>query len=134
MKEFADFLNAIEDPKQRQRTQEVLQFVNDTFPQLERRIAWNQPMFTDHGTFITAFSLAKQHLAVAPETVTLERFSERINQAGYSATAMLMRIRWNQEVDYTLLKDMVAFNIEDKKDHKAFWRVPTNPGKKGESK
>ncbi len=134
MKEFADFLNAIEDPKQRQRTQEVLQFVNDTFPQLERRIAWNQPMFTDHGTFIIAFSLAKQHLAVAPETVTLERFSERINQAGYSATAMLMRIRWNQEVDYTLLKDMVAFNIEDKKDHKAFWRVPTNPGKKGESK
>lgn len=130
MKEFAEYLNSIENPAHRARTEEVLRWVGDTFPQLERRIAWNQPTFTDHGTFIIAFSLAAKHMAVAPETVTLERYDSRIREAGYSYTKMLMRIRWDQEVDYALLKDMIAFNIEDKKDHKAYWRVPTNPGKK----
>lgn len=131
MTEFMEFLDAIDNPEHRARTQQVLQWVTDTFPQLGRRIAWGQPTFTDHGTFIMAFSLAKAHLAVAPETVTLERFSQRIEQAGYTYTKMLMRIKWDQPVDHDLLKDMIAFNIEDKKDHKGYWRVPTNPGKQG---
>ena len=124
MTEFANFLNAINDPGQRQRTEDVLQFVNDTFPQLERRIAWNQPMFTDHGTFIIAFSVARQHLAVAPETVALDHFDERIKQAGFKRTKMLLQMPWNKPIDYALLKDIISYNIQDKKDCASFWRKP----------
>ena len=31
-------------------------------------------MFTDHGTFIIGFSIAKHHLAVAPERVVIQHF------------------------------------------------------------
>ena len=80
---FADFLNQIADPAQRARTQEVLSWTARTYPQLERKIAWKQPMFTDHGTFIIGFSVAKHHLAVAPERAGIVHFSGQIMQAGY---------------------------------------------------
>lgn len=124
MQEFSQFLNSIDDPAKRARTEQVLRWVAESFPSLGRRIAWNQPIFTQEGTFIIAFSLAKQHLAVAPEAVTLKRFEQDIRQAGYTCTKMLLRIPWDREVDYRLLKDMIAFNMEDKKGHKAFWRAP----------
>lgn len=33
--------------------------ITETYPQLDTTVKWNQPMFTDHGTFIIAFSFAK---------------------------------------------------------------------------
>ncbi|GAB3801882.1 hypothetical protein GCM10028868_27210 [Virgibacillus kimchii] len=79
-------------------------------------------MFTDHITYIIGFSAAKQHLAVAPERVGIERFAGEINEAGYNHTKELIRIKWNNPVDYTLLEKMIAFNIEDKADYTTFWR------------
>lgn len=119
---FADFLNQIADPAQRARTQEVLSWTARTYPQLEHKIAWKQPMFTDHGTFIIGFSVAKHHLAVAPERAGIVHFSEQIMQAGYDHTQQLLRIRWELPVDYGLLSRMIAFNTADKKDCGTFWR------------
>lgn len=31
---------------------EVLDWVAEHYPELELRIAWNQPLFTHHGTYI----------------------------------------------------------------------------------
>ena len=124
METFEDFLSQIADPAQQARTREVLDWVADAFPQLGQRIAWNQPMFTDHGTFIIAFSVARQHLAVAPETVALDHFDERIKQAGLKRTKMLLQMPWNKPIDYALLKDIISYNIQDKKDCASFWRKP----------
>ncbi len=79
-------------------------------------------MFIDHGTYIIGFSLAKHHLAVAPEGVTISKFAEQISQAGYTHTKQLFRIGWEQPVDYHLLKEIIQFNIEDKADATKFWR------------
>jgi uncharacterized protein YdhG (YjbR/CyaY superfamily) len=122
METFAAFLEQIADPAQRARTYEVLSWTARTYPRLERKIAWKQPMFTDHGTFIIAFSVAKHHLAVAPERAGIEHFSQQIMQAGYDHTQQLLRIRWTLPVDYGLLGRMIAFNIADKKDCGTFWR------------
>lgn len=119
---FDAFLDRIADTAQRARTQEVLSWTARTYPQLERKIAWKQPMFTEHGTFIIAFSIAKHHLAVAPERAGIVHFSEQIMQAGYDHTQQLLRIRWERAVDYDLLGRMIAFNIADKKDCTTFWR------------
>ncbi|XID96072.1 iron chaperone [Paenibacillaceae bacterium WGS1546] len=86
------------------------------------QVAWNQPMFTDHSTFIIGFSAAKPHLAVAPERAGISRFSEDIAQAGYDHTKELVRIRWDRPVDYSLLEKMIEFNIMDKADCSTFWR------------
>ncbi|MDF2511110.1 MAG: hypothetical protein K0S04_976 [Herbinix sp.] len=122
MEAFAEYLASIENPQHRARLEEVLSWIGEKYPTLETKIAWNQPMFTDHGTFIIGFSISKQHMAVAPEGVVIERFADEIAQAGYDATKGLIRIKWEKPVDYSLLEKMIEFNIQDKAEYTAFWR------------
>lgn len=122
MDTFAEYLSHIEDPRQRRRTEDVLAWVLQQFPKLVPRIAWSQPVFTDHGTYIIGFSVARKHLAVAPERVALDHFSEEIKKSGYGMSKELMRIPWDNPVDYELLKKMIAFNLTDKAEVKTFWR------------
>lgn len=117
-----EYLDIIEDLDHRAKLEEVLEWVKREFPQVEEKIAWNQPMFSDHGTFIIGFSTSKKHLLVAPEKVVIEYFSDRIKEVGYTHTKMLLQIRWEQEVNYELLRDLIRFNIEDKKECTSFWR------------
>ena len=65
IKTLDQFLAAIPDDN-RERMVEVLVWVGLTYPELELRIAWNQPMFTHHGTYIIEFSAASKHMAMAP--------------------------------------------------------------------
>ncbi|NHZ33458.1 iron chaperone [Massilia rubra] len=128
MNVFSDYLAQMDEPSQRARTSEVLDWVGQTFPALERRIAWNQPMFTDHGTFIVGFSTARHHLAVAPEAAAIAHFSGQIKQAGYQHTKLLIRIPWRADVDFSLLGKIIGFNIADKADCATFWRKQAKPG------
>lgn len=122
MDDFKDYLARIENPDHRARTKEVLDWVGGTFPQLRPKITWNQPMFTDHGTFIIGFSVSKTHLAAAPEREGILRFSRDIAHSGYDHSQQLFRIKWGQWVDYALLRKIIAFNIEEKAACKTFWR------------
>lgn len=122
MEAFAEYLEGIDHPEHRARMEEVLSWTAETFPNLTAKIAWNQPMFTDHGTFIIGFSTAKHHLAVAPESAGIDRFSEEIVQAGYDHTKQLVRFPWDRPLDFPLLKKMIEFNIADKADCSTFWR------------
>ncbi|MBS4207296.1 iron chaperone [Bacillus sp. FJAT-50079] len=122
MNVFAEFLAKIDNPQHRDRTHEVLSWVIEKFPTLTPVIKWNQPMFTDHGTYIIGFSIAKQHLAVAPESAGIDHFSDEIVQAGYDHTKQLVRISWKGPVDFSLLEKMIEFNILDKAECSTFWR------------
>lgn len=122
METFAEFIARIDNPEHQARTEEVLNWVTEKFPNLKQKIAWNQPMFTDHDTFIIGFSVSKQHLAVAPEKAGINRFSEEIIQAGYDHTKELVRMKWKQEIDFSLLERMIEFNIADKAECSTFWR------------
>lgn len=119
---FETYLGKIEDASQQARVREVLNWVQMTFPQLEQRFAWNQPMFTDHGTFIIGFSVAKAHLAFAPEGAVMTAFADQIAADNYNPGKKFGRIKWTQPVDYDLLKRIIAFNIADKADCATFWR------------
>ncbi|MGI6005478.1 MAG: iron chaperone [Christensenellales bacterium] len=122
MEVFAEYLARIDKAQHRARTKEILDWVIEKFPGLMPKIAWNQPMFTDHGTFIIGFSAAKHHLAVAPERAAINRFSDEIARAGYDRTKELVRIRWDDPVDFSLLEKIIEFNILDKADCSTFWR------------
>ncbi len=122
MEVFAEYLAQIDNPQQRARTEEVLTWITKKFPNLMPKIAWNQPMFTDHGTFIIGFSIAKHHLAVAPEKAGIDRFSAEIVLAGYDHTKQLIRIKWDSPLDFSLLEQIIEFNILDKADCSSFWR------------
>jgi hypothetical protein len=94
----------------------------ERFPSLVPVIKWNQPIFTDHGTYIMGFSVAKVHLAVSPEQAGIHHFSEAIIEAGFEHSKMLIRVKWDQEMDYSLLEKMIDYNMADKADCKTFWR------------
>lgn len=122
MEVFEEFLSRIDNMPHRARMEEVLLWVSEKFPDLVPKVAWNQPMFTDHGTFIIGFSVAKNHIAVAPEVVILDKFSDEIESAGYDMTKGLFRIGWDSPVDYELLERIISFNISDKAECQTFWR------------
>ncbi len=122
MEDFLEFIEHINNGQQRARTQEVLEWVKSQFPNLEARIAWNQPMFTEHGTFIIGFSVSSKHLAVSPERAGMVRFTNEITKAGYSQSKMLFRIRWEEPVNYILLDQIIRFNCIDNAECKTFWR------------
>lgn len=116
------YLDTINDLNHREVMKAVLQWVIDTYDQLQPRIAWNQPMFTDHGTYIIGFSVSKQHMAVSPEEAGIIHFSEDIKEAGLDHTKMLVRFPWDRPVNYDLLAKMIEYNIFDKADCTTFWR------------
>lgn len=122
MNAFAEYLTKIENDTHRARMTEVLEWVKDEFPQLEPRYAWNQPMFTDHGTFIIGFSIAKPHISISPEFAGMEQFCHAIDQAGYTQSKMLFRIKWEQPINYELLRQIIQYNCLDKVTCKTFWR------------
>ena len=122
MDTFDEYLNTIEDPAKQSRIESILRHVKEKHPHLKEEIKWNQPMFVDHGTFIIAFSIAKGHISIAPEAVVMRLFEKEIEAAGYSHTQELFRIKWSDDVNFDLIDKMVAYNIEDKKDHTRFWR------------
>ena len=122
MEVFAEFLAGIDDPLHRERTEELFTCINSKYPNLKTEIKWNQPMFTDHGTFIIGFSISKKHLAVAPESVTITHVEDDIVKAGYDYTKELIRMPWNSPIEYSLLEKMIEFNIEDKAECTTFWR------------
>ncbi len=122
MKVFKDFLNDIEDLEKRAKIEKVLKWVNNKYPNLVPKVKWNQPMFTDHGTFIVGFSIAKHHLAIGPEKKAIDCFSDEITRSGYEYSMMLIRIPWDSPVDYSLLEKIIEFNISDKADCSTFWR------------
>lgn len=122
MEAFKAFLSDIDQREHQQRTEEILTWIHQQFPHLKPVIKWNQPMFTDHGTFIIAFSTAKKHLAVAPENPAIHTFSNAIKQAGYEHTKELIRIPWESPVNYALLQGIIEFNIKDKENTTTFWR------------
>lgn len=119
---FSEYLQGIQQTQHYQRTKEVLDWVGETFPDLEPKIAWNQPMFTDHGTYIIGFSISKLHMSISPERQGMEYFESAITEAGYGQSKMLFRIKWEQPVNYELLTEIIQFNRLEKENCKTFWR------------
>ena len=84
-----EYLATIPNDDNRARMVEVLNWVAEHYPELELRIAWNQPMFTHHGTYIIGFSAASKHMAMAPERATMIRFEPVMRERGTEFDTML---------------------------------------------
>ena len=122
MEVFKEYLESIDEISHRDRMEEILKWVAETYPELETRIAWNQPMFTDHGTFIIGFSVAQKHFVFAGEDEIIAAFGPEFDRLGLSYGKKLVRVSFDQEVPYDLLAKVIEYNIADKQDCQTFWR------------
>jgi len=117
-----EYLETIPDDDNRERMVDVLVWVGLTYPELELRIEWNQPMFTHHGTYIIGFSAASKHMAMAPERATMIRFEPVMRERGTDFGTMLARQPWNRPFDYELLDAFIQHQLAEKQDITSFWR------------
>ncbi len=122
LKIFSEYINLIENKENRIKFVEVLEFVVKKFPHLEIVIKWNQPMFTDHGTYIVAFSATKNHINIAPERDTMIHFENLVKSRGVAFTKMLIQMKWTKPIDFELIEEVIKYNIVEKKDTTTFWR------------
>ena len=101
---------------------EVLDWVSHNYPELELCIAWNQPMFTRHGTYIIGFSAASKHMAMAPERAPMIRFESVMRERGTDFSKKFARQPWNKPFDYELLDAFIQHQLAEKQDITSFWR------------
>lgn len=121
METLHDYLETIQDEKKRAHLYELIKWVEKTYPMLELRIAWKQPMFVANGTFIIGFSASAKHFAIAPEVQVLNTFIDKIAAVGYSCGKNVFRIKWEEPINYSLLEEIIAYTIDLKKDCTTFW-------------
>ena len=117
-----EYLATIPNDDNRARMVDVLVWVGLTYPELELHIAWNQPMFTHHGTYIIGFSATSKHMAMAPERATMIRFEQVMRERGTDFGTMLARQPWNKPFDYELLDAFIQHQLTEKQDVTSFWR------------
>jgi len=122
METFAEYLETMDNPDQKDKMEKILNWVKENYPELDTRIAWNQPMFTDHGTYIIGFSYSKNHIAMSPEVKPIKEFQSLIEETTSSHTDNIIRITWEDPIPYELIKTLIDYNIEDKAEHTNFWR------------
>lgn len=122
MKVFESYLVKIKDEKNREIMEGLLSWVMTNYPMLDKKIAWNQPHFVHNNTFIIAFTHAKQHISVVPEYKAIEVFKEDIKKSNYQSTNFIYKMKWQNPIDYDLLKRIIDYNMEDKKGLDTYWR------------
>ena len=116
-----EYLRHIDSDGNRVVFHRLLKWAIETFPQLDLKMKWNQPMFLDHGTFIISFGVAKKHISVSPEKLILDEFRDEIEESGYGHSKMLFRVKYADSINYNLLKRIISRCIEVKKDYNHFW-------------
>lgn len=121
IKTLDEYLATISNADNRARMVDVLVWVGLTYPELELRIAWNQPMFTHRGTYIIGFSAASKHMAMAPERATMIRFEPVMRERGTDFGKMFARQPWDKPFDYELLDAFIQHQLAEKHDITSFW-------------
>ena len=86
------FLSNFKNPILKFKLELIFEQIQKEIPNLTAELKWNQPMFIMNGTFIIGFSVAKNHISIAPEAVTMAIFTNDIKAANYEATNNLFKI------------------------------------------
>ena len=86
------FLSNFKNPILKFKLEPIFEQIQKEIPNLTVELKWNQPMFIINGTFIIGFSVAKNHISIAPEAVTMAIFTNDIKVANYEATNNLFKI------------------------------------------
>ena len=117
-----EYLETTPNDDNRSRMVVVLNWVAERSPELQLHIAWNQPMFTHHGTYIVGFSAASKHMAMAPERTTMIRFEPVMRERGTDFGKMFARQPWDKPFDYEFLDAFIQHQLAEKQDITSFWR------------
>lgn len=124
MAKYADveeYLDSIADSDHRDEFNELLNWVHATWPQLVCEIKWNQPMFTDHGTFIIGFTALTNYVTVGSEPRAFEHAVPLIEQQHLKRGKKTFQIPYGRSDAWEVLEQIIDSTIADKRDVQTFW-------------
>ncbi len=119
-----EWIELIKNDFQRERIIEINNFIQKNFNNIKTEIKWNQLFYllSKNGTFILAISISKNHISFAPENVAIKKFENEFKRNNYVYTKNIFKVDNNKNIDFELVKRIIKFNINDKKDLLSFWR------------
>lgn len=116
------YFDKVADANNRKMVEDLYAQLVAIDPDLHILYAWNNPMIKYKESFNCGLTVAKAHFTLAFDTEALDFFKERIIEKGYGLNLKTFKIKYTQEVDFELLKEMVLFSIALRKDAKGFWK------------
>ncbi|MGB4984593.1 MAG: DUF1801 domain-containing protein [Erysipelotrichaceae bacterium] len=122
MKTFEDYLVSLKTKEQKDKITEIINWIDENYPQLEKRIAWNVPNYVYKNTFILGLSVSTKHISINPEPQTMMVYSDRIKNSGYSQTSNIFRILLSDKIDFPLIQQIIDYNILEKEGCNTYWR------------
>lgn len=120
-----NYVNGIENEEHKKIFIGVLEWIQDTYPELSLVFKYKTPMFIlkePKETFILGLNSAKKHFGLAPEGYYMVKFADKIKDSGYDYSLKLIKIKYKEEINYNFLKDLIDFKIEDKFGSETFWK------------
>jgi uncharacterized protein YdhG (YjbR/CyaY superfamily) len=117
-----EYISAIKDPKKEKIFRGVIEKVKKMSPGIEISMKWNNPMAVLDDKFVIGFSAYNDFISVGLEGKESEKFAKEITDSGYSKNIYTFKIKWDDEINYSLLNKIVNFSISDKKGTNKFWR------------
>jgi uncharacterized protein YdhG (YjbR/CyaY superfamily) len=81
---------------------------------------WNTPFFVEP-RFLFAFAAFKSHLGFTPTHQSMDYFRDKV--APYETTKHLIKIRYNQEINEELIREIAEHCVESVKarENDSFW-------------
>lgn len=116
------YFEQIENRVYRESIVNLYEYLIALDPSLSKLYAWNTPMIKSNEAFNCGLSVAKNHFTIAFDIETLEFFKERIIKNNYQLKVKTFSIKYNQDIDFELLREMVLFSIELRRTAKGFWQ------------
>ena len=101
-----------QEPEKSKTMTGILDYLIKEFPELETKLAWNNPMLVRKGKYVLGLSCSKNHIAIAPfsKQVMLE-LSEQLKT--YDITENLIRVPASWKLDKILLKELVKLRLQE---------------------
>lgn len=115
-------LNKVDSPAHKQQFSKLLTWIASNYPDMDMAIKWQQAHFSHKGTFIVALNTAKPHISFFIEKAGIRRFQDKIEAKGYDHTELLFKVKWTDNLDEQLLKEIIDFQIADKAGLTSYWR------------
>lgn len=116
------YFEQVEDGENRQKVVDLFNKLVAVDDNLTQIYAWNSPMIKYKEAFNCGITVAKAHFTMAFDTQALEFYKERILENGYGLNLKTFKIKYNQEIDFELLTEMVLFSIALRQDATGFWK------------
>ena len=108
------WVNDLSDEIAKKKINEIISFIEINFKMIRFEIKWNQLMLVLNKTFIMDIAVYKKHISFAIEKYSMDKFKSEFIKNNIATSNLLFKINHSDQINYSLLKKVIDYNIEIK--------------------